>query len=124
MKQIPNEWLYTDVVSSNTPIDRDRLLDFMSKRKNALYNQMVRDFGGGASGKMYEYMEVKYWIESIQRGEFDVKDIGTINHPFLTPEEAIKNHIPVPNKTIFQVVDEEFRKHGRLGEWVDSGDIE
>ena len=55
-------------------LDKEKILKFMSQRKEALYNQMCGDFGGGFSGKMYEHMEVKYWKEAIERGEFDVDD--------------------------------------------------
>jgi hypothetical protein len=55
-----------------TVLDKNKLLEAMTKRKNALYNQITRDFGGGLAGRTYEHMEVKYWKEAIERGEFDI----------------------------------------------------
>jgi hypothetical protein len=52
-------------------LDKLKILDFMGKRKDALYNQEIRDFGGGFSGRNYEHSEVKFWKEAIERGEFD-----------------------------------------------------
>lgn len=69
--------LYTIPINKRTGggilkvLDKDKLLDFMGKRKEGLYNQITRDFGGGLGGRVYEHSEVKVWKEAIERGEFD-----------------------------------------------------
>lgn len=55
-------------------LDKDVLVKKMTERKDSLYDQMVRDFGGGEGGRLHEYREVKYWVEAILRGEFDKKE--------------------------------------------------
>ena len=90
-------------------LDRKKILDFMGERKNALYNQITRDFGGGLSGREYEHSEVKYWKEAIERGEFDtelqaVYVILSATHPeiadftFYDDEEAVSNRVAELNK--------------------------
>lgn len=51
--------------------DKEKLLDFMSKRKDGLYHQVTQDFAGGLEGRLYMHNEVKFWKEAIERGEFD-----------------------------------------------------
>ncbi|MEM5592855.1 hypothetical protein AAHH67_15805 [Niallia circulans] len=57
-------------------IDKDLLVEKMTERKDNLYEQLVKDFGGGEGGRLHEHREVKYWVERILRGEFDVKIWG------------------------------------------------
>lgn len=52
-------------------LDRDMILSFMTKRRNSLYDQITRDFGGGLGGRLYAHNELKFWKEAIERGEFD-----------------------------------------------------
>lgn len=59
-------------------LDTDKLIDCMTKRKDMLYNELIRDFGGGLGGRLYTHNEVKYWKESIERGEFDIPDFREI----------------------------------------------
>lgn len=54
-------------------LDKTKLVDRMGSRKDALHNQITRDFGGGLLGRVYEHGEVKYWKEAIERGEFDAE---------------------------------------------------
>ena len=53
-------------------LDRNKILEFMGKRKDALYSQLTRDFTGGMQSRTFEHSEVKFWKEAIERGEFDV----------------------------------------------------
>ena len=52
-------------------LNKEKILGFLSLRKEALYNQITKDFNGGLGGRVYEHSEVKYWKEAIERGEFD-----------------------------------------------------
>jgi hypothetical protein len=48
-----------------------KLLEFMRLRKDALQHQIDRDAGGGLMGRLEAWHEVKFWIEAIERGEFN-----------------------------------------------------
>jgi hypothetical protein len=52
-------------------MNRSKLLEFMQMRKAALGQQIDLDAGGGLIGRLEAWREVKYWIEAIERGEFD-----------------------------------------------------
>lgn len=52
-------------------ISKAKILNFMSKRMEAIQNQIDRDFGSGLTGRNEAYREVKYWKEAIERGCFD-----------------------------------------------------
>jgi hypothetical protein len=52
-------------------ISKQKILDFMTKRFNALQNEIDRDKGGGLADSLAKWQEVKYWKEAIERGEFD-----------------------------------------------------
>ena len=56
-----------------TAVDKQKILNFMEKRKQELYNRITRDFGGGNSGPLDQHNELKYWKEAIESGEFDVE---------------------------------------------------
>jgi hypothetical protein len=67
-------------------LDKSKLLEFMGKRKDSLYEQVIRDFCGGLEGRLYAHNELKYWKEAIERGEFDseLKEVYVIlsaTHP-------------------------------------------
>lgn len=90
-------------------LDKFKILDFMGKRKDSIYNQITRDFGGGLSGREYEHSEVKYWTEAIERGEFDteLKEVYVIlsaTHPeiadftFYDDEESASKRVEELNK--------------------------
>lgn len=90
-------------------LSKKKILDFMSKRKDALYNQITRDFGGSVMGRSYEHMEVKYWKEAIERGEFDTHHptvfiIKHLDSPEITDftyyldREVIQKHVDYLNK--------------------------
>ena len=90
-------------------LDRSKLLDFMKKRKDSLYNQITRDFGGGLFGRVYEHSEVKFWKEAIERGEFDselieVYIILSATHPeiadftFYNDKESVLERVAYLNK--------------------------
>lgn len=51
----------------------------MEKRKASLWNEIMRDFGGGLDSKVYQHNELKYWKEAIERGEFDTTIGGNNN---------------------------------------------
>lgn len=53
---------------------KENLLAFMTMRYLALKDRTERDFGGLLTGEHAKMMEVKYWKEAIERGEFDEKD--------------------------------------------------
>lgn len=76
-------------------LDKSKILDFMTKRKDALYNHITRDFGGGIQGRLYEHSEVKIWKEAIERGEFDVdsSEMGslTTNEVYIIISETQPN---------------------------------
>jgi hypothetical protein len=52
-------------------LDKEKILDFMKKRKDGLYHQVTQDFAGGLEGRLYMHNEVKFWKEAVERGEFD-----------------------------------------------------
>jgi hypothetical protein len=52
-------------------LDRQKILDFMTLRKYALDEQIIKDFTGGVQSRVFEERELKYWKEAIERGEFD-----------------------------------------------------
>lgn len=90
-------------------LDRAKILDFMKKRKDALYNQITRDFGGGLGGREKEHSEVKFWKEAIERGEFDtdIKEVYVIlsatrpeivDFTFYTDKETVENRVGDLNK--------------------------
>lgn len=55
-------------------LDGNKLLDHMQRRKDTLYDQITRDFGGGEfGGRVYTHYECKYWKEAIERGEYDAE---------------------------------------------------
>ncbi len=58
-------------VTSATLVDKLLLIKKFTERKEILYNQTIRDFGGG-SHRFDEHRECKYWKEAIERGEFDL----------------------------------------------------
>lgn len=39
-------------------IDKDLLVEKMTERKDNLYEQLVKDFGGGEGGRLHEHREV------------------------------------------------------------------
>ncbi|WP_180320084.1 hypothetical protein [Peribacillus loiseleuriae] len=51
-----------------TEIDKDKLLDFMYKRKVALFDMYQRDFEGDPSKVYTQYWELKFWLEGVERG--------------------------------------------------------
>jgi hypothetical protein len=55
-------------------LSKKKLLEFMGNRKEGLYEEITRDFGGGLQGRVYSHNELKYWKEAIERGEFDGVD--------------------------------------------------
>jgi hypothetical protein len=58
-------------------LDKNKLLNSMKQRRDALQNRIERDFGGGFSGSdILAVRELTYWIESIERREFDYKENG------------------------------------------------
>jgi len=57
-------------------LDKQKIIDFMTKRMNALQEQINRDFGGGLSDRLAKWQEVKYWKEAIERREFDEGEEG------------------------------------------------
>lgn len=81
----------------------------MTKRKDALYDQVTRDFGGGLGGKLYAHNELKYWKEAIERGEFDgeleeIYVILSVTHPeladftFYNDREAVIKRVDEMNE--------------------------
>lgn len=53
-------------------LDRGKILEFMKKRKDTLYDHLTRDFGGEYTHiRKNQHDELKYWKEAIERGEFD-----------------------------------------------------
>jgi ribosomal protein S6 len=55
-------------------LDKNKLLNSMKQRRDALQNRIERDFGGGFSGSdILVVRELTYWIKKIERGEFNVK---------------------------------------------------
>lgn len=47
----------------------------MTKRMKSLEEQHIRDFNGGLQHRIFEYREVKWWKEAIERGEFDSESV-------------------------------------------------
>lgn len=47
------------------------LLEKMKQRQGVLDDMILRDFNGGLSTVLGKWSELKYWIEAIERGEFD-----------------------------------------------------
>lgn len=52
-------------------LDKGKIVDFMQKRKDVLYDHIIRDFCGGLGDRLHAHNELKYWKEAIERGEFD-----------------------------------------------------
>jgi hypothetical protein len=49
-------------------IDKEKILDFMTKRKDGLYEQVTKDFAGGLEGRLYTHNETKFWKEAVSVG--------------------------------------------------------
>jgi ribosomal protein S6 len=55
-------------------LDKNKLLNSMKQRRDALQNRIERDFGGGFSGSdILAVRELTYWIKKIESGEFNVR---------------------------------------------------
>lgn len=87
-------------------LDKDKILNFMTRRKDALNDHITRDFGGHMQGRVYEHSEVKYWKEAIERGQFDsVMEVYMImtlaNEPvdftFYTDEAEVEERVKYLN---------------------------
>lgn len=83
-------------------VDKDKILEFMENRKDALHLQISMDFGGGLEGRLYAHNELKYWKEAIERGEFDNNEIYIIlsrtqpeivDFTFYTNKEAVSRRV-------------------------------
>lgn len=69
-KVLLSETLYQQHINGGT-LDKQKLLEFMTERFNAIEEMVTRGFGGGSTNKIGQYRELKYWKEAIERGEFD-----------------------------------------------------
>lgn len=87
-------------------VDKNKILERMTQRKNALYDHITRDFGSGyVPHRVYEHSEVKYWKEAIERDEFapEVVDIEVyiimtltnepVDFTFYTDEEVVRKRV-------------------------------
>lgn len=90
-------------------LDKGKILDFMEKRKDGLYDQVTHDFAGGLEGRLYTHNEVKFWKEAIERGEFDsdVQEVYVIlsldipelaDFTFFTDKETVSGRVEELNK--------------------------
>jgi hypothetical protein len=92
-------------------LDRKKILDFMEMRKAELDDQIIRDFGGGLAGRVWEQREVKYWKEAIERGEFDTsieivyvvmhgygEESRIVDFTFYTEVEKIRERVALLNE--------------------------
>lgn len=55
-------------------MNKQSILDFMTKRMTELQVQIDRDIGGGLTDRLAKWQECKYWKEAIERGQFDEVD--------------------------------------------------
>jgi hypothetical protein len=52
-------------------VSKEKILEFMEKRMNALKVHIEKDFAGNLAGRNEAFREVKFWKEAIERGVFD-----------------------------------------------------
>lgn len=113
-------------------LDKDKILEFMGKRKEGLYNQVTKDFAGGLEGRLYSHNEVKYWKEAIERGEFDtdIQEVYIIlssdlpelvDFTYFTDKETVIGRVGELNKLaggtkyFWVTLYDNFRNWGNLG---------
>ena len=53
-------------------LHKEKILEFMRKRLEALKDVTDRDINGGLHSDLEVMREVKWWKEAIERGEFDM----------------------------------------------------
>lgn len=54
------------------PLDKEKLLKFMKARQSKLFGMYQRDFEGDPSKIYAQYWELKYWVEAVERGVYDL----------------------------------------------------
>jgi hypothetical protein len=92
-------------------LNKSKLLNDLTVRKESLLNQHIRDFGGGMAGRLYEHNEAKIWKEAIERGEYDmaldeVYVLMSYEHPaivdftFYTDKKEIQKRVDELNKLL------------------------
>lgn len=90
-------------------LDRKKIEEFMGKRMAALYDQLTRDFSGSIQRGLYEWREVKFWKEAIERGEFNthIQEVYVIlsatqpeivDFTFYTDKEEVETRVKYLNK--------------------------
>jgi hypothetical protein len=90
-------------------LDRQKILDFMTLRKYALDEQIIKDFTGGVQSRVFEERELKYWKEAIERGEFDtgIEEVYVVlsktqpeivDFTFYTEKDVVEKRVEVLNK--------------------------
>lgn len=52
-------------------LDKEKLLQHMTRRMTALKDLINRDYGGNTNNLYQQWWELKYWKEAIERGEYD-----------------------------------------------------